>query len=328
MVTKKSRKDSRVHNAKSRFLLSITCFLFISLAMCFVHCPVASAEEKTIGVIIPGGIYYYNNINKAFLAELGRKGYRKRVKIIKQRPHPDPYSLVNAARKLIALDVDVIVAYGFPAVSAVQEERTKIPVIYAGVYDPLVSKIKRQNITGTISKVSVSSLLRYLKELRPISSLGVVYSSYEEDSVFQAKELHRLSQQYGFKIEAINIKGEGNIDELLAAKKIDAIFVTSSSKASMECNKILGYSENNRLPTASILPFMNVYPIVALYVKPEDIGTMTADKVIKILNEVSPEMIPSDSSNDTELVCNLKGLIDMGFKMPMNLITEATKLIE
>ena len=76
--------------------------------------------EKRIGVIMTGDIPYYDAIHNSFVSELSRTlAGSEKIEIILQRPFPDSISWSNAARKLIAFDVDLIVTYGSPAAQAV-----------------------------------------------------------------------------------------------------------------------------------------------------------------------------------------------------------------
>lgn len=286
------------------------------------------AAEKTIGVIMNGDIPYYRDVHSAFLSRLDRGIEKGRVEIAMQKPYPDPISLSNAARKLIALDVDVIVVYGLPAAQAAVAEKTDIPIVYMGVYEPLVPKIKAKNITGMALRVSVSSLLRYLRGMTSLTTLGVVYSSNEEDSVYQMKELLGLSKQYGFKVEGINLKRAQDARAMLAGKKLDAVFITGSSIASMASSAIMEHSQESRIPTASMIPDKAAHAIITLSSNPKEQGEKTADMVIKILGGTPAGKIKTDSSSDVELIFNLREAKIMGFKIPMDLVTEATKLIQ
>ncbi len=315
----------RIKNNRNPYLLILLFVLLIPQLVFASHC---FAAKKTIGVIMTGDIPYYRDMENAFVSKLSRDGYLDNVDIIIQRPYPDPISLSNAARKLIALDVDIIVAYGAPAVIAVLREKTTIPVVYTGVYEPLTLKIRAKNITGTSSRISISSLLRYLKGMRTITTLGVIYSTNEEDSIYQMEELLRFSNQYGFKIEKINLRRPQDAKLLLSGKRFDAIFITTSSIANMASYSIMDFSRDYRIPTASLLPDKSSHAIITLYASPKELGEKAAEKVIKILNGTPPERIQADSSSNTELVFNLKETIAMGLRIPMELTTEATKLIQ
>lgn len=291
----------------------------------------AIASETTIGVIMPGEAKYYKDMHNAFMSRLNREGYGASVKIIVQKPYPDHISMRNAVRKLIAMDVDLIVAYGAAATYATIDEKANKPIVYAGLYDPLIRDITAKNITGVSMKIPISSLLRYLNEIKDISSLGVAYCMYEQDSVLQLKEIIQFSDQYKFKVETINVQNPYDVIGLsnqILGKSLDAILITSSSNASVASPAIMDISRNRKIPTASLLPGHGALPVVALFNAPEGQGIMAADKAIKIINGIPPHQIKRDSIADIELVFNIKEAINIGLKIPLNLVTEATRIVE
>lgn len=300
------------------FYLTVLILLFSSPAF---------AEKKTIGVILTGNISYYRDAHNAFIAKLEKEGYINTVEIIVQKPYPDFVSLGNAVRKLAAFDADVIVTYGGEATKASIREKTGIPIVYTCVYEPC-SLSKSRNITGICSKAFVSSLLRYLRSLTTISTLGAIYSSSEEASLQQMKELSRLSAQYGFKIEDINIRKPQDVMQNLHSKKLDAIFITDSAMTNMAFPLIIEFAREKKIPTASFILDKNFYATVVLSPAAKEQGEKTAEKVINILKGVSPDKITASISTDTDLIFNLKEARLMGFKIPIELITEATRLIQ
>jgi putative tryptophan/tyrosine transport system substrate-binding protein len=299
-------------------LLIITFFCFSSPCL---------AAEMTVGVIFSGDVSYYQEIHTAFMVRLTRESRAGKVSVITQKPYPDPLSLTNSVRKLVAMDVDVIVAYGTPAFMSAVSEKTKIPIVYAGIYDPFAQKIKAKNITGISSKVSVSSLLRYLRTMTDIRSLGVCFSDREADSVYQMKELLILGTQYGFSVEQMNIKRPQETRQALAGKRPDALFITSGAIVHMALPELSGFADSLKIPAVSLSPDNSASAVISLSADPVEQGEKAADKVMKVLNGVSPEKIPSEASRDIELVFNLKKAKAMGWKIPMELVASATRLI-
>lgn len=318
-------------NAVSRTLLTKKIFLiaFSAFLLFFFSLPCQAASDGyTIGVIMTGDIQYYRDVHEAFMSRLRKEGYADRIEVIMQKPYPDPMSLSNAARKLIAHEVDVILVYGTPAAIAVSREKSKIPVIYAGVYEPLIQKIAGKNVAGTCMKPSVSGLLRYLRGMATIGNLAVIYSDNEVNSAYQMKEIMKIGEQYRMKIHAINLKRHQDVKNSLAGKKYDALFITESSIANVGMSSIMDFAREQKIPTASLLPDKNSHIIVALYASPKELGDKSAEKVMKALTERSAERIKSGSSQDIELVFDLKELLGMGLKIPMDLVTEATRIIQ
>lgn len=310
---------SNVQRQLIRCLITIVTFLiFVSQGF---------AEKKTIGVIMTGNIPYYIKMHQAFITKLSSEGYD--VEILLQRPYPDPVSWSNAARKLIAVDVDIIVTYGAPATLAAVYEKTNIPIVYAGVPKPNTIGLAGKNITGAISNAPTSSLIRYLKKITSISKLGVLYSESEEDSLKQLEELTRLSNELGFRIVKINIKWIEDVKKIRTADKLDALFLTYSASVNMALDAIVDIAKANKLPTASILKGAdNSGVIITLSASPEEQGEIAAEKVIKILRGAHPGTISPTNGKNIELIFNLKENTAMEFKIPMDIVTEATKIIQ
>lgn len=303
------------------------CSVFILLASLILP-PVCFSADNTVGVIMAGDIPYYQELHQAFMARMARGGVLANTEVIVQKPYPDAISLSNAARKLIATDVDVIVVYGAPAAVSVLREQTKIPMVYASAYEPLMSQHKTRNSTGINVKLSISSLLRYLRGLKQITTLGVVYSGNEEDSVEQFREVSKLAGQYGIKVEGVNLKRHQEAAAKLGGIKPDAILMTGSSVAHMAIQTISDYSKERKIPLGSFMLSRDSHAVVSLAASPVEQGEKTAEKAIKVLEGMSPERIKVDTAHTIELIFNFREATNMGWKLPMDLVTEATRLIK
>ena len=308
-------------------IIAITLAAVLIVAVMSIAAP-CGASENVVGIIMTGDIPYYNDLHKAFLARLTQLGLAANTELVVQKPYPDKISLINAARKLIAMDVDAIVVYGAPAAIAVVAEKTKLPVIYASVYEPFVAEVKTRYTTGVYVRLSISSLLRYLKSLAQVTTLGVVYNSNEEDSVYQYGELSKLAVQQGLKIEGFNLKRHQDARAKLAGRKVDALFITGSSVAQMALTQISEYAKEQKIPYASFFLSREPRSLIALAANPDEQGEKIAEKLQKVLDGVPPDKVKTEASKDVELVFNLKDSTAMGLRLSMELVTEATKLVK
>jgi putative ABC transport system substrate-binding protein len=299
----------------------------LTLMACLLFFPY-QLNAETIGVIISRDSYTNERIHNSFLSHLSEKGVLDRLKIITQRPYPDTIAWSNASRKLIAIDVDVIVTYGAAETFSVLRERSNIPLIFANVYEPVISGIKARNATGVCTKYSISSLLRYLRAADSLQNLGVVYCSLEEDSKIQFKELKRLSSKYGFQITELNIKKAVNASSTLTGVDVSALFVTSSSVISSAYPNVLRIASSKKIPTASFIHHNEMYSTILMTPDPEELGREAAIKLIEYLNGTPINEIPVTCSKNVEIVFNLKEAQALGIKIPMNLVTEATRIIQ
>lgn len=313
----KSAKDIAV------FSLLLLCFLLY-------YEPAAAAEEVLIGVVMTGNTPYYTAMHEAFAGSLkARAPAGKQLRIIVQRPFPDAIALSNAARKLMAADVDFIVSYGSPATLAVIQEKSDIPLVYAGVYDPEALHLAGSGGTGCGYKVPLSSLLRHLRSLQQVAILSVAYSSLEEDSVRQLNELVGLAKEQGLTLRTINIRSPKNIATIDAKVAGDALFVTGSAIVSGLLEPILSVFKAQGRPSVGIFPDSTESGVViTLYQSPREQGEKAAEMVSRLMLGQQPDSVKPEILRNTELVFNLREAKNLGLKPPINLIAESIKVIK
>jgi len=303
-----------------RLLLTV---LFVLAAAPDLH------AEKRIGVIMTGDIPYYGAIHETFVAEINRRvGGTEKIEIILQRPFPNPISWSNAARKLIAFDVDLIMTYGSPAAQAVIHEKSRIPLVYASVYEPDHTAVNVKNVTGCGYKVPLSSILRYFKRLKTVNTIGVVFSSVEEDSVRQLETMQRLTAQQDIIIEKINIRSRDDLAKFKAIES-DVVFMTGSSMAHLWLDDIMLILDEKKIPVADIFPDNMESGVLMTLYQPSNLqGEMAAEMVWQILLGAKPDDVNAHVFRDTELVFNLLEAKRLGINFPIQLLIEATKVIE
>jgi len=298
----------------------------ISLLICalvFVWGSMTYATEKTIGVIMTGDIPYYKSVHKVFLEALEAQGLGPgKVNVVLQTPAPDAMAWANAARKLIAVDANIIVSYGAPATLAVIHEGSKIPLVFAGVYDPQALGITGKNVTGISSKVPVASILKNLKGISNFSKLGVIYNDAEKDTVKQVEEVKAIGAQS----VKFNIKKCGDTAKI---SNVDALFITTSSSAMQCVDNIIGVARKGKILTATILGGGEEKGIIlTIAPSPAEQGKDAAERVISVLRGASPSSIPTGAPKKIEMIINLKEAGAIELKIPFDILTSATKVIK
>jgi putative tryptophan/tyrosine transport system substrate-binding protein len=290
----------------------------------------AGAADKTIGVVMAGNIGYYQDLHRAFANGLIKEGFdRRKVDTLLQMPAPDPLSWTNAVRKLVVADVNVLVTYGgAPAALAIRETKS-IPIVYAGVYDPAGIGVAARNMTGISSKVPLTSLLKYAKKLANFTKLAVVYNELEPDSVKQVEELAALEGQYGFQTVKMSVKRLDDARALTYAGKADAVFISVSATVNEALAEIVKAAHGSRIPTLSQTGGSGDKGVIlTLAPSATEQGEAAARMVARILNGDNPAGIAPEVPKLVELVLNLKEATALGLKPPMDLISDATKVIK
>ncbi|OGW42350.1 MAG: hypothetical protein A2010_08675 [Nitrospirae bacterium GWD2_57_9] len=290
----------------------------------------AGAADKTVGVIMSGNIGYYQEVHKAFASALGKEGFdHRKIDTLLQMPSPDTLSWTNAARKLVVAEVNVLVTYGAPASVAAIRETKSIPLVYAAVYDPSATGVSARNITGISCKVPLTSLLKYLRKLMPFTKLAVVYNESEPDSVRQAEELTQLESQYGFQSVRMPIKKSEDARRLVFAGKADAVLISMSAAANEAVDGIVKNAHAAKIPTVSQTGGSGEKGVIlTLAPSPTEQGEAAGRIAARMLRGDNPASIPPEVPKLVELVLNLKEANALGIKVPMDLITDATRVIK
>lgn len=293
--------------------------------------PTISGAKTLIGVIMTADAPYYVEMHEALVKTLKEQlPAEEEVDFILQRPFPDPIAWSNAARKLIAIEVDIIVSYGAPATQAVLYEKSKIPVVYVGVYEPEAVKLEGNSYTGCGYRVPLSSLLRYFRRVKDdMSKLLVIYSSNEEDSVRQMQELVKLAKEQNVELGRMDIRSHDDLRKLKEVGRDDGVYITGSGLAHIWIEDILTELWEKRVPSVDILPDVKELGVlITLYHPPELQGQKGAEIVAHLIAGEKIDTIPPVLLRTTELVFNQNEARKMGITFPLQVIVEATRVIK
>lgn len=302
--------------------------LFSALLLCLLF-PAVSPGETLVGVLFSGNIAYYRDIHVALLNELkSRKPPGMNIKYINQFPAPDPVSWSNAAKKFVIGGVDLIISYGYPATSAVLAKESDIPTLYVGVYNPEPS-INDGRVTGCGYQLPVADLMEYCGRLGEFARLAVIYSPVEEGSVRMTKELARLADQQNKEIVRLDFRTPGDLKKLDDLASGDAVFMTGSTMAHILSKDILSALLEKKIPVVDIFPdSAKEGALIALYQDPQNLGKRAAEMAARLLTGEQIEQIDPVVVGEPSLILNVGRARKLGYTIPPDLLSKATKVIE
>jgi putative ABC transport system substrate-binding protein len=319
--------------------INILCLLKIALGLILIFLleGVAIPAEKTTIGVVSGPLPRYKEAHKAFVSLLEKEGYAGKIEVLLQTPSGDPISKANAIKKLVALDVDMIVVYGATSASIAAKETNSIPIIFAHVYDPVGARLvgsmegSGTNLTGVSSKVPFSTLIRTLKEISPVKSLGILYSAIDKDSLTQLDEIKKAKDSYGYRLVEYNIRKQEDIYGAMKETigKVDCVYISSSTIVEPMIGSILPTAHNNKISTITQVSdladkgvFLSIVPDSA------EQGEIAARKVITILKGTKPLRIPIGMPTKVDFIINLKTAEAIGVKVPFDIMNKATSVIK
>jgi putative ABC transport system substrate-binding protein len=156
-----------------------------------------------------------------------------------------------------------------------------------------------------------------------------VYSSTEEDSVRQMKELAGLAEQQKIDLTWVDIRSQGDIKKLRNVGRGDAVYITGSSLAHAWMKDILSLLEGKKVPAVDMFPDPDEKGLlITLFHPPELLVEAAAEIVAKIIGGEKVENIAPQLLRETELVFNLIEARKLGITLPLQLVVEATRVVK
>jgi putative ABC transport system substrate-binding protein len=250
--------------------------------------------------------------------------------------------LSDFAAELVALDVDVIVAIVTQAALAAKKATARIPIVMAGVADPvgagLIASLSHPggNVTGTspIAADLVGKQLELIQELvRKESLIGVLWNP--ANLVFQQlqlKQAEEASRNSGVQLQQLPARSPEEFPSAFAAIRKEgarALVILGDPMFSQHAEALSKLAIENRLPTVvanrrsaeagGLIAYGPSYP---------ELTRRAAVYVDKILKSAKPSDLPVEQPTKFELLINLKTAKSLNITIPPALLSPADEVIE
>ena len=208
----------------------------VMAAMALTGCGSSNAaDDKASGDIPVIGINQYgqhaslDNCREGFLQGLEEAGLKEGVdyKIEYQNAGFDDNAATQIAQNFSAKNVALMCAIATPSATAcyAAAEDKDIPVIFTAITDPEEAKLTGGNITGTSDKLPIEGQLELIRKVQPdAKTIGILYTTSEPNSVSAVKEYQEKAGEYGFKIEALGVMTQAEVNQAtdtLISKGVD-----------------------------------------------------------------------------------------------------------
>ena len=246
------------------------------------------------------------------------------------------------ARELVEMLPDVIVAGASPSVAALQRMTHSVPVVFAGVIDPIgagfVKSLARPsgNMTGfTVFEYSISGKwLELLKELAPgVKRVAVIRDPSIAAGIGQFAAIQALaSSSSEMELTAIDPHNPAELEKALSEfgdEPNGGVIVTPSSSTTAHREQLFSLALRFRLPTVYPFRYYVVGGGLASY-GPDLIAiyARSAEYVDRILKGAKPADLPVQAPTKYELVINSKAAKSIGLSVSAGLLARADEVIE
>jgi len=240
--------------------------------------------------------------------------------------------------ELVGLHVDLIVTRGTPAALAAKDATTTLPVVMAGLGEPLlvVDSLARPggNITGLsgLQPALETKRLELLTEVAPSSvRIAALLNMSNPVTAPQLKELEQAVRSKGLSFRLFDVRSRDDIERAFGAldRASDAIVVGLEALTQAHRKVIAELAAKHRLPAIyGGREFVEAGGLMFYGPSFADMYRRAATYVDKIFRGTKPADLPVEQPTRFEFIVNLKAAKVIGLEIPPILLARADEVIE
>lgn len=318
-----------------RSLLNVITLALLCMVISLSSAGRAKAQD-ILAAIVTGDLPRYQQAHEAMVKVLLAGGFNEeKLKVFKQTPNADKMSLVNSLRRAQAAGADLIVTYGSRATEIARGELKDTPLLFADVYDPVALGVVKTlaapgtDASGATSKTSVAQLVETLVAIKPVKTVGVLYTQGEKGSEQQLEEIKAQGQAFGFSVAAENARNPAEAKALATslAAGSDALFLTESIAVAQQDSAILAAADAaNCLVFSQIPGLVQAGALLGLEADPDEQGKLVAVHVLQALQGQKVHLLPVREAKKISLTVNQKTAGKLGLTIPPAVASKAKVL--
>jgi putative tryptophan/tyrosine transport system substrate-binding protein len=279
----------------------------------------------------------------AFKQELRKLGWAndREVVIIERWPADDMDRIRADAAEILAGNPDVILVGGRRAVAVLQQLTRTVPVIFAGIGDPVetgvVGSLARPggNFTGfTLMEYSViGKMLEMLKQLAPaITRVALIFNPDNPGIVATARSFEAAAPSLGVRAVLNPIHDRIELERAIvtfAQGPNGGLFFPPDVTVVIHRAFITDLVARHRLPAIYGDPaLVKSGGLMAYGPDRMDIYRRAASYADRILHGANPANLPVQNPTKYEMILNLKTARTLSLEVPPSLLARADEVIE
>lgn len=299
-----------------------------------------STEKVKIGVLQFVTHDSLDEIYKGIKAGLEEGGYTttENLSIDFMNAEGDQSQVQTMSKKLVDNGNELLIGIATPAAQGLANATAELPIIMGAVTDPvganLVTDLKNPggNITGVSDQTPVADTVSLIKEITPdAKTIGVLYSSNEDNSKFQVAEFKAAAEEAGYTVLEYAVASSNELASTVevASSKVDALFTPVDNTVASAFSTVVSVANKSKTPIfTSVEDMVEGGGIASVTLSQYDLGVATGKMTAKILDGANPADTPVQIFNEGTVVVNQKVAKELGITLSDDVINQASKVIE
>ncbi len=302
----------------------------VAAGLCLTGCSKKSDDTKIkIGVLKYGSFNALDSNFEGFRDGLAEAGYvdGQNITIDLQDAQADAANCNQIADKFVNDKVDLIFAIATPAAQAVANKTQDIPVVISSVTDPAKAKLVLSNempgtnVTGTSDDTPVREQIELLKTILPAAkTVGLIYSSDEDNSVIQIATAKKACEEQGLKYIEASISNTNEIQQVVQSLvgKVDALYTPTDNKIAASMATVAMVADENKIPVfVAEEGMVKSGGLITVGINYYELGKQTAAMAVEILKgEKKPAEMPIQYQKEFTITSNPEKAAYLGLTLP------------
>lgn len=328
-------------------IVTLMLFVFISGGLTFIQSKETATNTKsdqgTMGTerLYIGLLQYTSHPSLDAIADgiidtLAEYGYRddETINLDFQNAQGDQSNLNTMANRFVTNDADLMIAIATPSALAVANASNDIPIILGAITDPenvgLVDSNEAPggNVTGVSDMTPIAKQLELIRKIQPdAKTLGLLYSSSEDNAVLQGELAAELAKDYGFETVTRTVSSTNDVSQVAKqlVSEADALWTPNDNIIASAFPSVVQVANEAKIPIYPAVDMMVAQGgLATLGLNQYQIGVKTGEMVVQLLKgSIQTATEPVRFADVTDLVVNYEAAELLGISLPDELLVDA-----
>lgn len=289
-------------------------------------------ENPTVGIIQYMDHAALDAAKEGFIKALADNGYKdgETVTIDIQNAQGDQSNLGTISDRFVSNNVDLVLAIATPATQAVAGKTTEIPILGTAVTDYEAARLVDSNeapggnVSGTTDMNPVKEQIDLLVKLAPeVKTVGVLYTSSEDNSILQAAMAKEAIEKLGLKYVEVTVTNSNDVQQATQSivAQCDAIYIPTDNVFASAMPVVHGITAESKTPViCGETGMVKAGGLATLGNNYYDLGYQTGLMAVKILKgEAEPASMPIEAATKFDYAINETVAEELGITIPEDL---------
>lgn len=295
-----------------------------------------SDEHHYIGLLQYTAHPSLDSISQGIVETLAENGYvdGETITLDFQNGQGDQSNLSTMATRFVSNEADLMIAVATPAAMTIANASSDIPVLLGAITDPenvgLVesNEIPGGNVTGVSDMTPIDQQLDLIRQLQPeAETVGILYSSSEDNSILQANMAEEMAADHGFDTVKRTVSSTNDVAQVTQqlVTEVEAIWTPNDNVVASAFPSVLEVSNAAKIPVYPAVDMMVAQGgLATLGLNQYQIGVETGEMAVELLEgQIEPATEPVRFAEETDLVINFETAELLGITIPESLAEDA-----